>query len=1512
MKREYDFSAAARGRFYRESTKLRLPVSNEEPNWFGPAGRLGEFLLEEVKGTLDSYRAQPRRVTEDANSEQNTAHGGYAHRQLFELVQNSADALLDAPKGQSILIRLTERFLYCADDGTHVDEDGIVGLMFSRMSSKRTSKRNTRPIGRFGLGFKSVLGVTDAPEFYSRPVSFRFDKTRAMVRIAEVAHADRYPVLRLPEPIDPGEMRSTDEELSELMSWATNIVRLPLKTGAHDDLAKQIRDFPPEFLLFVDHVRYLTLEDGERSRDFMLHRQDGELRLDTGEGTARWRRFDTTHRLSAEARDDWPLHDDSDDALVQWAVPLDRLDRPGHFWAFFPTMTASLVAGILNAPWKTNEDRQNLLSGPYNDELIEAAVAMIAEALPKLAADDDPARHLDALPRRHQGGDTEQADLIRKHLFSNLHEREIVPDQDGNLCAVGEVSYPPKELTADRGTDMVPFERWASFPGRPSNWLHHEALTRNRLATIGRLFPRRWRGDSPSAPRATIAEWLEALVKRQKPADAVQASMAAVQTAAAISPETRSNKRLGNIVLTVTGDWRAPDPDRLFLPDEPPNGDGIADPMSGVHPELVSDRDTLAALKQLGLKPPSPGSRFRLAATRVLGKGSDQSPDDRLHEEFWISSRKVSDQVAFVIIQEFKDDWTKQETWPTKLRVRTRAGTWRSLHSVLLPGEIVPGDGSRDDELTVDTCFHEPDDRLLRALGATDRPHDGCDLSSEQSYTSFRDSCRCRYSEQDNLPHNPNQWYLRFKSSKGVGPLDVLAILSDEGNTLYTDALLNLDASFEPWTMRHTGTNRRSYPEMRCKSLAMHMLRAYGRIRTPGGIEPLADALGPHPKSPEALHALLAHPKADKVKAAFDLIEPAPEFFGEDDPIPLTDIWPGLEQYLPAYRRTCRLVRCERILLVGQPRECIFHASSIYLADTAGDDELRKLRLVADGLDLGLSFTQLDAILRRKTPQEIEERRAAVRQRATDAERLLEAVGEQALRTGLPGSLLAVLESDGVTLTGTDIAEAAIATWHTDALKRHKSALEPLDPPSQWAGSPRAVEFVRSLGFSAEWAGTRDGKRAPFVEVEGPYSLPELHDYQQAIAKNVRTMLLGDHGNGTERRGMISMPTGSGKTRVAVQAIVEAMRDDGFRGGVLWVADRDELCEQAVEAWRQVWSSIGAQAVRLRISRMWGGLERPQPTSELHVIVATIQTLNAKLSNQPGEYEFLASFKLVVFDEAHRSIAPTFTSVMQDIGLTRFQRAGEPFLLGLTATPYRGRDEDETARLVRRYGNHRLDSGAFASDEPEAVIRQLQDMGVLAQADHETIEGETFPLDAILDDSLDKDELKRMLDEWLALPWLPRSVEERIAQSAERTRRIIAAYETHIRPDWPVLIFATSVEHARTVAALLNRKGIRSRAVSGETEPATRRRVVEEFRRGEVRALVNYGVFREGFDAPRTRAIIVARPVYSPNLYFQMIGRGLRGPLNGGDDRCLVLNVQDNIENFDRKLAFSELDWLWA
>ena len=609
MKREYDFSAAERGRFFRSDARLSFPVVGEKPDWAGPDGRIAAFIVQEAKRTLNAYREQPRLITEQANDEFGTAHGGYAHRQLFELVQNSADALLDSPEGKSILIRLTDGFLYCADDGDPIDERGVEGLMFSHMSSKR----NTAAIGRFGLGFKSVLGVTDAPEFYSRSGAFCFDKTRAAKRIAKVARAERYPVLRLPEPIDPHEERNQDEELAELMSWATNIVRLPLKTGTRPDLTKQIRDFPPEFLLFVDHVRYLTLEDGEFSRDFILQDQQGELHLDTGEGITRWRRFQTIHCLSPEAQDDWPLHGDSDHVPIRWAAPLDRLDRPGHFWAFFPTSTACLVAGILNAPWKTNEDRQNLLAGPYNDELIKAAARMIADELPQLSTQVDPARHLDALPRRQQPGDSQQSVLLRSRLFSHLREREIVPDQQGVLRACNDLSYPPTELTAGGKIDLALFEQWEAYTERPSNWLHHAALTRNRLAAIDRLFDSpgsersyqtiRW--SSPGTPRASVAEWLEALAKAGDPDDTVHASTAAVRVAALIPPEVRTKHDLGEIVLTADSILRKPDPERIFLPDELQDGGSTSNLASWVHPGLASDHDTLRALKELGLKPPS-------------------------------------------------------------------------------------------------------------------------------------------------------------------------------------------------------------------------------------------------------------------------------------------------------------------------------------------------------------------------------------------------------------------------------------------------------------------------------------------------------------------------------------------------------------------------------------------------------------------------------------------------------------------------------------------------------------------------------------------------------------------------------------------------------------------------------------------------------------------------------------------------------------------------------------------
>ena len=1509
--------------------------------WAGPHEELGRYIAEQSQSTLDAYREQPKLVTEHANLEQDTAQGGYQRRQLFELVQNSADALApvaatgdrrrpgEGGSGEAegngpdtgrvgwgaasasartgrIEIRLVADRLYCADDGNPIDEDGVTALMFSHMSPKRA----TSQIGTFGVGFKSLLGVCDAPEFLSRAGSFRFDRNRSRERIRRtVGDAPSYPVLRVADPIDPAECLD-DDVGRELMGWASNIVRLPLKPGAYEDLHEQMREFPAEFLLFVNHVQMLRLTGDSPALNRVLgliHNDVWRLHADGTESS--WKLFDRRLRLSPDAAADRRHGESQDGVRLWWAAPLERLDQPGKFWAFFPTETASLAAGILNAPWKTNVDRQNLLPGPYNDDLIRAAAEMIAEALPELATSADPARHLDALPRRHEAGDNRQADLLRDHLFSTIHRHAILPDQDGRLRQSDEIRYAPSLPTPAPRQSTEALALWAAHETRPTDWLHHTALTRTRMARVNTLFESDPASSSAAAPRASVGEWLEALVSASRNRDPVRASKAVVRIAALLDRRSLKPEDLGPILLTASGAWRRPDPESIFLPRGSATDDATIDPRSSVHPALVSDRAALSALRELGIKEPTPEIRFRLLAKRVL-QDIGALVRDGQHREFWLASRRVNPDAAFNVIMELTTP--RRDGRSDGVRVLTRSGAWAAPHSVLLPGPIVPGDGSRDDGATVDMDFHGPDAALLSRLGVVKQPRCGRDLQLEPSYGRHEDDCELHYRSRDDLPYTPRHGYLSFTSNRGLGPLDVLTTLSHEGRALYTDALLSDDECYAPLTMWHTGSNREWYPEQDFESLAVRMIRNHGRIRTADGIVKFADALGSPPRNADALLRLLRHPKAASIQEAFDLADPEPEFFGEHDPVPLIDVWPGLQDYMHGHIEALQLVHCERIRVGVEDRACLLDGDHVYLAADSDEDGLGGLRPVLRALELNLSRTAVEDIAAGTTRAEVEERRARVRQHTTDAGRLLAAVGENSLRAELPPSLLAALDHDSRgNLSGTDIAEATIATYHTDALRQLRHRLGPLKPPSKWAGSARAIDFVRSLGFTEEWAGERSAPHPPFEVVDGPWELPDLHDYQRTVVQNVRGLLRAEAPADRGRRGMISMPTGSGKTRVAVQAIVEAIRDDGLGGGVLWIADRGELCEQAVEAWRQVWASIGSRTTQLRISRMWSGQPRPLPVHELHVVVATIQTAHSKLSS--SGYDFLKKFRLVVFDEAHRSIAPTSTTVFGELGLTFRTRHDEPFLLGLTATPYRGHDEAETTRLVNRYGSNRLDKGAFDDDDPQAVIEELQRTEVLARADHELIDGGTFKLSVEELNTMRRfargrtDPVRSLLR-----AWLPPSAEERIARDAERTRRIVDAYAAHIEPGWPTLVFATSVEHAKTVSALLNRKGITARAVSAETDHATRRRVVEQFRSGEINALVNYAVFREGFDAPRTRAIIVARPVYSPNLYFQMVGRGVRGPKNGGSRRCLILNVRDNIENFDRALAFSDLDWLWA
>lgn len=375
---------------------------------------------------------------------------------------------------------------------------------------------------------------------------------------------------------------------------------------------------------------------------------------------------------------------------------------------------------------------------------------------------------------------------------------------------------------------------------------------------------------------------------------------------------------------------------------------------------------------------------------------------------------------------------------------------------------------------------------------------------------------------------------------------------------------------------------------------------------------------------------------------------------------------------------------------------------------------------------------------------------------------------------------------------------------------------------------------------------------------------------------------------------MLSLPTGAGKTRVAAEAVIRWIRENGVPDGpILWIAQTTELCEQAVQSWRFVWEHVGP-VEDLVVDRLWSNNSSTPVTGRPHLVVATDAKLTVCLHTD--EYEWLRNASLVIVDEAHVAVAPEYTKLLEHLGLSITRRQTRRNLVGLTATPFRN-DENKTELLAKRFGNRRLDEGVLG-DNP---IGRLQELGILSHVEHLELGGANL--------ELTKDELAE-LDKMGVTGVLPKSAERRLAADDSRNQMLIDHISGMPR-DWPVLVFATSVDHAKVLAAKLSDKKIRSVAIDAGTPAADRRRFIEEFRNKKIRVITNYGVLSQGFDAPATRAVVIARPVYSANIYQQMIGRGLRGVKNGGKAECQILDVKDNIVNFRRKLAFGDFEYLW-
>lgn len=1538
-------------------------------DWSWGDSALTRVVQEQTDACLAVYREDPSRVEQDANNELRIAEGGYRDRQLLELVQNAVDAARDG--GHRVEVRLGSDTLYVANDGAPFDADGVRAIMGSDLSPKHDER-----IGRFGIGFKSVLAVTSEPRVYSRSVSFAFDATWAQDTIRAAGFTSpRYPVMRLARVLEPG--ATEDPAVRELMDWATTVVVLPLREH-RDRLAKDVRSFPEEFLLFSPHVtlaRFVDAEPPEQPHDRTVEREEVGDRTVIRQGRRR-RSFTvlrSTWRPGPAARADAGRLADRDVVEISWAIPNPPTADVGTFWAYFPTLAHTTLAGIVNAPWKLSDDRTGLLAGAFNQGLLtEALPRLLAENLQRLYDPERPCAHLDALPARGREQRNWADGVVNQPVFDALQTRASVPDCTGALRVPTDLRLMPEDLRSEW------VEEWRESGFAPlRDWAHWELdQTAERRLKVRRLI-----GLDPDN-NPDVSEWLECLAATKSP----EASAAALRLAAKIVRSPGASDRLiesvlaARVLLLEDGNLVRPVRGKVFVRASDDDRAGTF-----VHSSLAGFDGVRECLESLGVSVLDRRGELQ----QVLVQGPRTETD---WHRVWLLARELPDRT----VRELFESELPQPI-EAAVRVRTAKGSWRPLTEVLLPGSVVTSDGQRDLDVLVDPRFHAEDLELLRELGAVSEPvwRDGA--PAERWLGAYEQAMKDHFIKHA-TGSKPSPEHLVVEGPQPPWPLAVLENLSAEGRVVLTQHVLARGTP-RAWTVRHR-TNR-SYGSKSVIAPEIWVLRKAGMVQTAFGPVTPARAVLPSDELPEdALPVATELPTSGALKIG---VREVPDEFTRADWLhlkSLADRWSDDSRRTEFYTWLPDDLRPETLVArVGHRREPVAienvgvtTSRTIYeglieahvpamlvasetdaerfiatwgmpegkdllrqevVADEAGEpgylvDEFPPLKLfprlsiedyelklqpcsrlvrlvatpqgqksrdipalrdggrvlvtatepgavlrqVSDVLALDLTAADIARVLSQMAASQASAFRTQIRAaaQAGGAAALVEAVGLDALRGLIPAPALEAVEAARES-TPDDVARLALAVHGVSILKQLQPVLEErgLEPPREFAGRAKERRWVTDLGFPAEWAGFA-ARPAPAREVvEGPVVLKPLHRYQEKVTERIRALLAGI---GRER-GVVSLPTGAGKTRVTVQALVEEIAAGRLSGPVMWIAQSEELCAQAAESWAYVWRAIGPDHP-LVLSRLWGSNEVEEEPDGTQVVIAIDAKLDSVLERSDDLYDWLRDPTVVVVDEAHTSVSPRYTKLFEWLGRSGRKRSDRGLVIGLTATPFRGRSDEETKRLVRRYAGNLLDEGVLG-DNPYA---ELQAMGVLAQVDRRVLDGVTVEFD------------DKQRSEIEATNRFPAQMAEALGQNRERSQRIVDSILT-LPEDWQILLFAPSVESSRVLAALLSYHGVPSVAVTGTTATTARRHYIDQFRAGSLRVLTNYNVLTQGFDAPAVRAVYVCRPTFSPNVYQQMVGRGLRGPLNGGSEEVRIVDVEDNLNVFGDRLAFREFERLW-
>jgi superfamily II DNA or RNA helicase len=1545
------------------------------PEQMDPAMR--SYIEERQATALTTYENDPDLLIEHVRQEDSFRTGGYGTRQISELLQNAVDAIGASEGTGTVEFRLADGALYCANQGVGFSRDGIRAVTYAFLSPKRGEE-----IGRFGLGFKSILGVTDRPQIFSRPVSFEFNAPDTAELFAGVpTDGGRLPLLRIPTLADPARAAAADPHLAELMTWATTVVKLPL-TREGDRLAKELGEFKVETLLFFKALERLQITSQQTgsaipfTRKFRRvgHPDDGEVQLiSPGSQPERWLFAERDYRPTVEVAATLPATALRESMTVSYAVRPEGRAELGRLWAWFPLIDETTASGVFNAPWQVNDDRTSLVPGSaLNKEMLGVAADLFLDVVTRASTPVDPAAHLDLFPARGKEIRSNADRFLTEAIPERAAKRPMIPDTDGELKVPGNFKGVP-------GLGKTPIsafaaKAWQERPPR-TTMPHWQSFT----TPARRLRLRTLLGGSDvdrSNREGSVAGWLVELARKSSPDD-VAVAISIARSLISLSPEMKEAVGAADIIPLQDGGWaKISDTKSVLLPLE-----GAVTPhgVSTVSARFAAFGTIPEDLVSLGFRTVSP-DETALALSDLISSASSDEEWSGLWSVLSSATPGIAD-AALASIRGRNLD----------IMLPTKAGRWRPATEIFADAAFAPGllDRHVDSERV-------PSAALITRAGVLDGPTD--------DYLASRDALHPQYVAAVTklvTADLTRQGYgnLRFSvpGFKGFGPLGVLSEgLSDSELATWTHAVLigmesklrtikiplggskNAEVevpSFEWWATKELGRIATTRGARRPGEVVSHRLHKFGSILPvaidshvsysadlPPELDQVPEALlaeflsrEGEEVSPEAFVELmracsmrsdvtvperipaisrgvvvLAPPSEvavadrdgdiaalDEAHVAYlptmgdhaalvdkwgavpanEALQTTREVLGVGQEAPVLDIYPSLQGRTSVVLSKQTLARAESIAMVlqsvhGTTRRQLQAAKQdgVIVVDASLDDDA-VLEQISRALDLGLTRDDILGVLRDDEAMRRSELIERAQNAPDDASRLLILVGAEILRQRLPKGFLPAVESRTGELGDRAVAELFLQVQGQDAVRelRHDLYRLGVPVPRDWDGGSTAQAAVKRLGFDTSFAGTREARRPSVTQVQGQIVLKELHDFQRSLAEQIHE--LATTPDPAKKRGLLYLPTGAGKTRVTVEALLGLLKRGEVEAPLLWIAQSQELCEQAIEAFAEVWRWMGDERP-LDISRFWSGHELDESNEELQVVVAIDDTLASRLGEP--HYAWLTKPGLVVIDEAHTAGTKTYTEILRALGLTAAKT--ERPLLGLTATPFRGRNAELNRRFVDRFGSNRLDAL-----DPEDPIGELRARGVLSEVDYDILAGMSVSV-------ADQD------PEFLKMKEVSRSMLTSIGQNMGRTQSVVDHIQHLLaaNPKWPVLVFAASVASAHTIAALLRLQDVRADSVDGGMRKQERRRVVERFKGGESQVLVNCDLLTQGFDAPKVRALYIARPTFSPNRYLQMVGRGLRGEANGGTDRCLIVNVADTFEQFGEKLAYNEFDYLWS